>query len=64
MTAIQDGQQHVQVEDWPKLSGVWFFIYGTLVVISAFLVMTAIQAGQHTMVNTMFKLKIDPNLVV
>ena len=26
MAAIQDGQQYVKVEDWPTLSGVWFWL--------------------------------------
>ena len=26
MASIQDGQEHVQIEDWPKLSGVWFLV--------------------------------------
>ena len=26
MTDIEDGWQHVEVEDWFKLSGVWFLL--------------------------------------
>ena len=27
MAAIQDGQQQVQIKDWPKLSGVHFLLH-------------------------------------
>ena len=26
MAVIQDGQQHADVEDWPKFSGIWLLL--------------------------------------
>ena len=53
MAAIQNSQYHIEVEDWPKLSGVQFLLQVstlTLWVTEAilwFLVMVAIQDGQQ-----------------
>ena len=48
----QDGQQHVQVEDWPKSNGAWFFlqvsILNTRAIVAISVVITAIQnVSQH-----------------
>ena len=50
MTAIQDGWQDVQVEDWSKPSGIWFLLQ--------------IPVLMADKMANMFKLKIDASLVV
>ena len=53
MAAIQDGKHYVEVEYWPKLSGVQFLLQVSMltlwVVIAVlwFLVMASIQDGQQ-----------------
>ena len=57
MAAIQDGWQHVQVEDWPKLSIVWFSLQlsmissRVMVAFLWFLVKAVIQGG---MINVLY----------
>ena len=49
MTTIQDGSQHIQIKDSPKLSGVWFSFQVPVfkAAILWFLVMADIQDGWY-----------------
>ena len=55
--AIQDGWHYVKVENWPKLSGVWFWfqvsmlILWVIIAVLLFLVLVEIQDGWHVKVE-------------
>ena len=64
MAAIQDGWQCVKVKDWPKLSSVRFLLQVSKLTL-CFVKATFVISGKPSkMADSMWKLKIDPNLVV